>query len=107
EGDWKVIGVGGGDAETDDVDQEGLGFPTQRQGQIFGPQRNNGRSQLLGDGCFRQSSAHKAFRHKGADNRRAPPNFRLLASATMPKVISSMSSPSTAMAARSPLSLRS
>ena len=45
--------------------------------------------------------------HGVVDSRRAPPNFRLLASATIPNVRTSISRPSTAMAARSPLSLRS
>src|SRR5262249_36399647 len=68
-----VILVAGGDAETDDVDQQVLAFSTHREGQIFGAQRNNGRSQLLGDGCFRQSSAHKALpsRRRGQPARAA------------------------------------
>src|SRR5262249_8414545 len=96
-----VVLVARRDTKTNDVDQQFLAFPAHRRRQIFSAQHGDGSSELLGNGCFGQSSAHKTtFRHVVVASRRAPPNFRLLASATMAKVITSMSNPSTAMAAR-------
>ena len=90
-----VVLVARGEAKADDVDQKILAFAAHGGGQLGSIKAGDGGGQLLGD------------RRRRVHGRRAPNFGRLLATATTTNVMTSIVRPSTAMAARSPLSLRS
>ena len=92
---FDVVLVARDDAETDDIDQQILAFTADGGRQRSRVEANDGCSQLFGD---RRNCVH---------GRRVPNFGKLLATATTTNVMTSMVRPSTAMAARSPLSLRS
>ena len=96
---FDVVLVARGDAEAGDIDQQILAFAAHGGGQL-------GRVEA-GDAAA-NCSAIEGRRCSSRSRQRRAPNFgRLLATATTTKVMTSMVRPSTAMAARSPLSLRS
>ena len=102
-----IILVARGDAKPGDVDQQILAFGAHSGRQLAGVERNDARGQLLGDGDFRQYPRRIRFNaDRHVDGAHYAPRS-VLASATTVEVSISMNRPSTEMAARSPLSLRS
>src|SRR4051812_7210962 len=99
-----VILVAGGHAQANHIDQQILALAAHGGGQSRRIERRHFLCQDFGDGNLRKFGPHAAH----VLRKRTPPNpgMRLTATTTA-KVMMSMASPSTAMAPRSPDSLRS
>src|SRR5262249_6433177 len=101
-----IIGMPRGNAQPDHIDGQFLAFSPHRVRQPRRSERNDPGGQLLGDARLGSGRSHGRGQLLRRRMPKPNPGMRLT-STTMAKVIASIMRPSTAMAPRSPLSLRS